>query len=285
MKTPNLFMQKITLYSTLFLFVVVTCMACSKSSNSPANPCAGVTITVTGTPTNTTTGSNGSISASATGSSGLTYSINGGAFQSSGTFSNLAAGTYTVTARNADGCTGTQQFTVSTTNICTGVTITASAVGTTAVPCGGAGGSITVTASGSTGLTYSLSGGAFQTSNIFANQAAGNYVVTVKDVNGCTQTANTTVAAAAAGPQFLAVKTIVQNNCAISGCHNATSVAGGINFTIDCNIVSNGARIKVRAVDLAGTPSQMPQPPNAALSGTQQQQITSWITGGGRFDN
>lgn len=278
-------MHKSFRFFLIIILIVFTWVACSKSSSPPANPCAGVTITVTGTSTNATTGqSNGSIIASATGSTAITYNINTGAFQSSGTFSNLAAGTYTITARNADGCTGTQQLTVATTNACSG-TITASAVATTAVPCGGAGGNITITASGSTGLTYSLSGGAFQSSNIFSNQSAGAFVVTVKDVNGCTQTANVTVAAAPAGNQFAGVKAIVQNSCAISGCHNVTTQAGGINFQIDCNIVANAARIKVRAVDQAGTPSQMPQTPNAALSATQQQQITTWITGGGKFDN
>lgn len=279
-------MNRSFVFFALICFVVFTWVACSKSGNNPpADPCAGVAISVTATVVNATSGqSNGSITATGAGGSGFTYSLNGGAFQSSGTFSNLAAGTYTVAAKTTAGCQGSAQFTVGTTNVCAGVTINLSATTTNAVPCGGPQGSLTATATGSTGFTFSINGGNFQASNSFANLAAGAYTVTARDVNGCTQTANATVNAVAAGPLFSAVRTIVQASCAISGCHNA-SAAGGVNFTTDCSIVSNGPRIKFRAVDQAGTANQMPQPPNPALSASQRQAIDNWITAGGRFDN
>ena len=81
--------------------------------------CAGKTIAITApnistaTPCNAT--NNGAISASASGSTGFTYSINGTTFQSTGLFNNLAAGTYTISARDVDGCVKTQSFTVGVT--------------------------------------------------------------------------------------------------------------------------------------------------------------------------
>jgi uncharacterized membrane protein len=84
-----------------------------------------------------------------------------------------------------------------------------------------------------------------------------------------------------AGPKFTAVRQVVQTNCV--SCHNATITNGGMNWTIDCNIVANSGRIKARAVDAYGTSTQMPQPPNAGLSTSDRQKITDWIAAGGRY--
>ena len=261
--------------------------SCSKSdsSNAPDNPCSGVTIAVTATVTNAGSGqSNGSIVASATGGTNFTYRLNNGAFQSSGTFSNLAAGTYTVTARSSEGCEGSAQFTVGTTNACAGTTINVTTAATTATPCQTpANGTITVTATGSDGLTYSIDGTNFQSGNTFSNVAPGNYTVTVRNGANCAQTASVTVAAAPAGALFSAVKAVLQTNCV--SCHSAGNTQGGMNWAVDCNIVSNSARIKARAVDAHGTPQQMPPPPAAGLSAADRQKITDWIAAGGRYTN
>lgn len=164
----------------------------------PPNPCSGVTVSVTATTSNPTSpgASDGSITASATGGSGFTYSLNGGAFQSSGTFSNLAAGSYSVSAKNSNGCTGSANFTLTAANPCAGVTITVT--GTTVNPTGpgATNGSIAASASGGTApYTFSLNGGTFQASGTFNNLGAGSYSVTAKDANGCTGTANFTLTA------------------------------------------------------------------------------------------
>lgn len=271
---------------TLFFIIAGTYTSCSKGGDSdynpPPNPCAGVTVVVTATVTDASTGqSNGSITATATGGSAFTYKLGTGTYQSSGTFNNLAAGSYTITAKNSSGCEGSASFTVSTINLCNGVNITVTPAASTATPCVTPNnGTITVTAAGSTGLTYSINGTTFQAGNVFSNVAPGNYTVTVKDANGCTQTASTTVAATAAGALFAAVKTVIQANCV--SCHNGTVANGGMNWEVDCNIVANSARIKVRAVDQAGTASQMPQGA-AALSAADQKKITDWITAGGKY--
>lgn len=101
----------------LLFFSAVIFTSCSKGggSSTPANPCTGVTIVVSLTATGADAGtSNGSITAVATGSTGLTYSLNSGTAQASGTFSNLAAGKYSIIAKNANGCSGTAGITVIT---------------------------------------------------------------------------------------------------------------------------------------------------------------------------
>jgi mono/diheme cytochrome c family protein len=248
-----------------------------------ANPCAGVTITVSGAVTNPASAvtNNGSIAATATGSTGFTFNINGGTFQSSGTFTGLAAGSYTIIAKNGGGCTGSASFTLTAPNVCSGVTITVNNTATGTTPCETNTGIITASASGGAGsFTYSLNSGAFQSSNIFSNLAAGSYTVTAKDANGCTGvSAATTVSNLTAGTLFDAVRTLVQTNCV--SCHSAAVQNGGMNFAVDCNIVNNKDRIKARAVD--GNPSAMPQ--GGLLPAAERQKITDWINAGGKFTN
>lgn len=140
---------------------------------------------------------------------------------------------------------------------------------------------ITATPAGGTAsYTFSLNGGAFQASNIFSNLAEGNYSVTARDVNGCTGVSgNSAVNNLPAGPLFSAVRTVLQNNCV--SCHNNVQAEGGMNWTIDCNIVGFKDRIKARAVD--GNPSAMP--PSGLLPASERQKIRDWINAGGRFTN
>jgi hypothetical protein len=259
---------------------------CTGSANFtlvPINPCAGVIITVTGTVTNPSSpgATNGSIVASATGGAGgFTFNINGGAFQGSGTFSNLGAGSYTIVAKDVNGCTGSAIFTLTPPNPCSGVTITVSSSTNPNVPCSASNnGSITITPGGGTGpYTFSLNGGAFQSSNVFNGLASGNFLITARDVNNCTGSGNAFVGTASEGPLFSLVKTLIQNNCAISGCHAGVQSP---DFRIDCNIVINGLLIQQRAV--FGNPS--PMPPTGLLSPSERQKITNWINAGGQYNN
>jgi len=271
------------------LIIYLTGCSNGDGSSTPPDPCSGVTISVTGTVTNTSGAgiSNGSIAASATGSSGFTFNINGGGFQASGNFTGLAAGNYTITAKNSNGCTGSASFTVNASDPCSSITFTVGGNAVTATPClATPNGSITVTTSGGgSGFTYNLNGGAFQASAIFNNLAAGNYTVGAKETGGCIKTTSVSVTATSPGTLFAPVKSIISANCAISGCHSGATPTGGLDFTQDCIIVANAARIKVRAVDQANTGNQMPQPPNPALSAANQQAITNWVNAGGRYSD
>jgi hypothetical protein len=201
-KRPCLYLVIIFLFFSALIF-----NACSKGGGTatPPNPCAGITITVSGTPADADAGvSNGSITATASGSTGFTFSLNNGTAQASGTFSNLAAGSYTITAKNTNGCSGSSIIIVSKKNACAGTP----------------------------------------------------------------------------GPDFIAVKAITATNCAVTGCHNGTQAP---DYTVDCNIVDYGTLIKQRAVDQAGTATQMPQPPRAALLQADRDKITAWITAGGHI--
>ena len=257
------------------------CLGSANFTLTAPNPCAGITIVVTATLTNPTApgATNGRIVASASGSTGFTFSINGGVFQASGTFNNLGAGTYAIVAKDLNGCSGTASFTLTAPNPCAGVTInvTTSFVGNT--PCGATNtGSITVTASGGTGVfTYNINGGAFQASNVFPNLPAGNYTIIAKDGNGCTGTTLETITNLPAGPLFSLVRGVLQANCV--SCHNAVLSEGGMNWTVDCNIVTFKDRIQARAVN--ANPSAMP--PSGLMPASERLKITNWINAGGRY--
>ena len=84
------------------------------------------------------------------------------------------------------------------------------------------------------------------------------------------------------GPLFTAVKNVVQANCALSGCHAGANPQDGIDFNNNAHIVAQKDRIKLRAVDQAGTPNQMPPPPSSPLSAADQKKITDWVLAGGK---
>jgi hypothetical protein len=274
---------------SILAFELSSCGGSGGGGDTPPNPCTGVSIVVDGTTTNSsgTGNSNGSITATASGGSGFTFSINGSAFQASGNFTGLAANTYTVSARDSRGCSGSKSFVVNANDACAAVNFTTGGTSVSSSPCSPFNGSITVTTSGTgTGFTYNINGGAFQASPIFNNLEAKAYTVGAKEAGGCVRTSSVTVNPVAAGPLFTAVKNILAVNCALSGCHSGATPTGGIDYTKNCDIVTNSARIKERAVTNFGSATlQMPPPPAAGLSVADRNAITNWVNAGGQYSN
>lgn len=133
--------------------------------------------------------SNGTVTVAANGGVGpYEYSADGGAnWQTSNVF-NLPAGSYSVIVRDFNGCQRPQTVTVTEP-----AALRASSVNSDASCNGGNDGTIVITATGgNSGITYSIDGTNFQSSNQF-NVAPGTYTVTVKDNMGCTTTFPATV--------------------------------------------------------------------------------------------
>jgi len=139
-------------------------------------------------------------------------------------------------------------------------------------------GSITLSASGSTGFTYSKNGGAYQASNVFSNLSAGVYTMSVKDANGCTNTKSITVGETA-GPNFINVRTIIRSNCGGSSCHLNGGAQRGYNFDNECSIVSYWSKINSTCVTLQSMPTSGP------LSSADRQAITTWVNAGHLYTN
>jgi hypothetical protein len=160
---------------------------------------------------------------------------------------------------------------------CAGKTIIISATPTASSGCA-SNGSIAVSATGSSGFTFKLnSGGAYQASGDFINLAPGTYSIFAKDAAGCERSTTANITSGTAGPLFSLVKTLMAAKC--QSCHNNSVQNGGVNWAVDCNIVSSKDRIKVRAVD-EGT-----MPVGAPLTTGEKAIITNWITAGGLLTN
>lgn len=161
-------------------------------------------------------------------------------------------------------------------DLCGGVTITAVA-GVTHTITGQSMGTITVNSPIGSGFTYSITGVPYQPSTNFFGLAAGNYTLSVKNVNNCVGT--TTVTINGYGPKFYAVRTIIKGYC--GPCHLNGTVTGSKNFDADVDIVNSWDRIKIRTVD--GIPSFMPAAPNAQLTANDKQKIVDWVNAGHRI--
>ncbi|MEJ7610158.1 MAG: hypothetical protein WKF88_03155 [Ferruginibacter sp.] len=243
--------------------------------------CPAITVTAVTTLTSGPTANNGSLTATATGgATPYTYSKDGGVtFQASGSFNNLTAGNYTIVAKDVNGCLGSSGTITVSSAPCPSITLSAGIIPSD--KCTNNNGALTVTAGGSSGFTYNINGGTFQSSNFFFALGTGNYTLGVKDVNGCVKTGTAMVNIAPAGPTFAIVKSIITTNCAFSGCHAGAAPQNGIDFNDDCTIVAQRVRIKARAVD--GIPSIMP--PSGAISASDKQKILDWINAGGQHSN
>jgi large repetitive protein len=170
-------------------------------------------------------GSDGTVTVSASGSTpAYSYAIDGITFVASGTFSGLSVGPYTITAEDALGCQVTVPVTITEPTVLVG-TLDA----TTDVLCaGGNNGSLTVSGSAATpNYQYSIDGGTtFQASGVFGTLTAGNYVVTIEDLNGCQ-----TIVNGAVNEPLPLTGSVVTTTDATCGQANGSGEVVGVNGT------------------------------------------------------
>ena len=111
------------------------------------------------------------------------YSLDGVVFQNNNTFTNLLAGSYVITVLDSEGSSlQTNSVNVTNPNLLS-LSATVSEYDLTAAGNGGTG-----------NLEYSLDGINFQTSPEFLGLTNGNYEITVRDENGCTETTTAEIA-------------------------------------------------------------------------------------------
>lgn len=73
------------------------------------------------------------------------------------------------------------------------------------------------------------------------------------------------------------INPIIQNNCAVSGCHTSSAMAGGIDYSIGYAAIDTG---RIRARVLVGPPANSWMPPAGPLSASDREKIECWIKDG-----
>jgi hypothetical protein len=145
------------------------------------------------------------------------YAINSGGFSADNVFDGLAPGTYTLRVKDNNSCEHSTSVTIlaTTSNLAFSASVNESGCETME-------GSIAITATGgSSSYEYRLDEGTFGSTSEFTGLGAGSYTVTVKDSEGCLTTQSVDLNS---GITYQSdIKTILDTNCAISGCH----VTGG----------------------------------------------------------
>jgi hypothetical protein len=162
-------------------------------------------------------GSDGSVSANASGGTGtLQYLWSSG--QATASVLGLAAGSYSVTVTDANGCNTVSSAVV--TNSCCGLSLSATG---SALTCNAAtNGTATVSPTGAGGYTYSWTGG--QNTATAIGLAAGIYTVTVTDITPCTATETVTITE----PSAITVVTAASSeSCATNDGTASLTVSGG----------------------------------------------------------
>ena len=250
------------IYISLFFFY-----ACSTSQIDPID-CSieGPKATAIATTSDCDTAT-GTITVSVTeGTAPYTYSINSSqiADNETGSFEGLTAGNYTVTVIDSNDCSTTTQVTVLSES---GPSITE--VEALDAGCGSSIGTITISAAGGSGdLSYSLNGGAPQANHVFTGLSAGSYDLSVTDGAGCETTQQVDVLSGVSLASE--ISPIIQNNCAVAGCHNGSQAP---NLSAASGIIGSASSILSRTS--AGT-----MPPSGKLPDNQIALIECWVNDG-----
>ena len=216
-------------------YVITMNNGCIRTVTVTVGEPAAITVDATSQPVLCNGDASGSIDVTALGGTGaLQYSVDGGAnYQPTGSFSGLSAGSYVVMVMDENGC-----------SVSVGVVITqpAAALAATAevqnVACTGDGsGSVTVSATGGTGAyQYSIDGGtSWQSNNVFADVAGGDYTITVEDANGCSTTVDVTVTEPAELLTLSTQVTPVSCNGAADGVITLTAAGGDADYEYSFN--------------------------------------------------
>lgn len=222
---------------------------------NPANGCTatatttvsaiGNTISLTVTPSSATCGNNnGAANANVSaGTPNYTYLWSTG--NSNPSLSNLSTGNYSVTVTDANGCSASSSVTVASTG---SLSISSSFTNTT---CGLNNGAAAVNVnSGTPPYTYNWSNSS--STATLSNLTAGNYTLTVNDINNCSATASITVASSSVNPV-----TVMANNTIICASDSAQFCASG-GFVLYqwnngqtgiCQFVHNAGNYYVTATD------------------------------------
>jgi hypothetical protein len=136
--------------------------------------------------------------------------------------------------------------------------------------CGSSDGSVTIAAAGGGGdYSYRVGTGSFNSSNTISSLSTGSHEVTVKDNNDCETILTVSILSGVSYES--SIKTIIDTNCATTGCHVAGT--GRADFSTFNTVKSNAAGIKSRTQS-----GNMPK--TGSITQEQKDLIACWVDDG-----
>lgn len=181
-----------------------------------------------------------------------------------GSFANVSAGLYSIIVTDAAGCTAMIDVAVQNEE---GVSV--DQVSVQEAGCGTADGRIAVTASGGVApYLFSLNGNATQSDGVFSGLGSGTYTLLVADSEGCELEQEVVLTSGISYQN--SIRTIIETDCAISGCHNGSVSPDLRSFS---SIQSSANRIKARTQNRS-------MPRGRTLTQTEIDLIACWVDDG-----
>lgn len=260
-----------------FIFLLLACLtSCTNRVEMDVVDCEinkpGIHLEAKNDPQGCDT-NDGTISVSGSGGKApYQFRINGGVYQSSGVFSQLSGGSFTLEIKDVNDCVRDTTVSLSIISSDLNATVTTEPDNECLTDNGG----ITVSATGSSKpFEYKIGNGNFGTDTVFSGLKHGLYSITVKDAQGCSISISATVNRGETGISWSGeIKSIVDTNCAISGCH----VSGGQspNLSSFSTLKNNASAIKSRVV------GRVMPPDGRTISQEQIDKIACWVDDGAK---
>lgn len=199
------------------------------------------------------------------------YSINGTSFRTENSFDGLSAGNYTLSVRDENQCTAQLDFEIEEDP---GILSVEIQVLQSANGCGGSSGSVLVTASSANQgeVRYNIDGGDYGVISQFDDLSNGDHIVAVIDELGCEDEAIVYIPSDISYSS--SVKSIIDLNCAISGCHIAGT--SRVDFTVFSNVQTQATNIRTRTQNGVMPPSDS----DRSLTDTEIGTIACWVDDG-----
>ena len=218
------------------------CFAEKSATIEALDPCKNPPV-ITNIDTKTATSSkhsNGILTISTNRTEGITYSIDGRNFVQDNSFTDLPPGTYTIYIKDENDCSTKKDATIEALDPCENPPVITNINTSPSSSSKNSDGSLTISTNRTQAISYSINGINFVQNNSFTGLASGDYLIRIRDENGCSAKKQAKINAldpCQNPPQITNISTTPTSSPKNSNgsLTVTTNRASGISYTIDGN--------------------------------------------------